>query len=112
MKEHRREMANSDMKNHVNFKSLLKFFEVNINYSEVSYDDIVYKLIDKNIMTYENMTLILPQAIEHVNLYGNSTYFKMTNVEPTDDIKKLMEFNKQSQVVVPEPVEEKPMTDL
>jgi len=112
MKNHRQQMANSDMKNHVNFKSLLKFFEVNINYSEVSYDDIVYKLINKNIMTYENMTLILPEAIEHVNLYGNTTYFKMTNVEPSDDIKKLMEFNKQSQVVIPEPVEERPITDL
>ena len=112
MKDYRREMANSDMKNHVNFKSLLKFFDVNINYSEVSYDDIVYRLVDKNIMTYENMALILPEAIEYVNDSGNSTYFKMTNVEPTDDIKKLMEFNKQSQVVVPEPIEEKPMTDL
>jgi hypothetical protein len=112
MKDYRREMANSDMKNHVNFKSLLKFFDVNINYSEVSYDDIVYRLVDKNIMTYENMALILPEAIEYVNDSGNSTYFKMTNVEPTDDIKKLMEFNKQSQVVVPEPIEEKPITDL
>jgi hypothetical protein len=112
MKDYKREMANSDMKNHVNFKSLLKFFDVNINYSELSYDAIVYRLVDKNIMTYENMALILPEAIEHVNDCGNSTYFKMTNVEPTDDIKKLMEFNKQSQVVVPEPIEEKPITDL
>jgi hypothetical protein len=112
MKEHRRHMANSDMKNHVNFKSLLKFFDVNINYSEVSYDDIVYKLVDKNIMTYENMALILPEAIEYVNDHGDSTYFKMTNVEPSDDIKKLMEFNKQAQVVVPELIEEKPITDL
>ena len=112
MKNYRHQMANSDMKNHVNFKSLLKFFDVNINYSEVSYDDIVYKLIDKNIMTYENMALILPEAIEYVNDHGNSTYFKMTNVEPTEEVKKLMEFNKQAQVVIPEVVEEKPITDL
>lgn len=112
MKNYRPQMANSDMKNHVNFKSLLKFFEVNINYSELDYDNIVYKLVDKNIMTYENMALILPEAIEYVNLHGNSKYFKMTNVEPIDDIKKLMDFNKQAQVVVPEPAEETPMTDL
>jgi hypothetical protein len=36
----------------------------------------------------------------------------MTNVEPADDIKKLMEFNKQAQVVIPELIEEKPITDL
>jgi vesicle coat complex subunit len=112
MKEHRRHMANSDMKNHINFKSLLKFFDVNINYSEVSYDDIVYKLIDKNIMTYENMALILPEAIEYVNDHGDSTYFKMTNVEPAEEVKKLMELNKQAQVVIPELIEEKPITDL
>ena len=112
MKNYRPQMANSDMKNHVNFKSLLKFFEVNINYSELDYDNIVYKLVDKNIMTYENMALILPEAIEYVNDHGNSKYFKMTNVEPIDDIKKLMDFNKQAQVVVPEPAEETPMTDL
>ena len=112
MKEHRRHMANSDMKNHINFKSLLKFFDVNINYSEVSYDDIVYKLIDKNIMTYENMALILPEAIEYVNNCGDSTYFKMTNVEPAEEVKKLMELNKQAQVVIPELIEEKPITDL
>jgi hypothetical protein len=63
-------------------------------------------------MTYENMALILPEAIEYVNNCGDSTYFKMTNVEPAEEVKKLMELNKQAQVVIPELIEEKPITDL
>jgi hypothetical protein len=36
----------------------------------------------------------------------------MTNVEPAEEVKKLMELNKQAQVVIPELIEEKPITDL
>ena len=90
IKDYRKEMYDSDMKHHINFKSFLKFFDINLNYY-IGYDNIVEKLIKFNKVTRKNINLLLPLATEQVNDSGNTTYFKHTGVSPTSDILELLE---------------------
>lgn len=90
VKEYKQQMYASAMKNHINFKSFLKFFELNLNHY-VTYDEIVEKLIKFNKVTRKNINLLLPLATEKVNDTGNITYFKHTGVSPTPDILDLLE---------------------
>lgn len=90
VKEYKNKLYNSDMRNHINFKSFLKFFNLNLNHY-INYDDIVEKLIEFNKVTRKNINILLPLTTEEVNDTGNIRYFKNTGVSPTPDILDLLE---------------------
>lgn len=89
VKDYRSKMYNSDMKNHINFKSFLKFFDINVR-DYITFDNIVEILIKKDIMTRENLALIMPFAIEEVYQSGETEYFKATGVTHSDEVEKAM----------------------
>lgn len=89
VKDYKSEMYNSDMKNHINFKSFLRFFDINVKY-HMSFDDIVEILIKKDIMTKECLELLMPFATEQVLESGETKYFKATNVIPSLEVIEAM----------------------
>jgi hypothetical protein len=89
VKDYKSKMYNSDMKNHINFKSFLKFFDINVKY-HMSFDDIVEILIKKDIMTKECLDILMPFATEQVLGSGETTYFKATNVVPSLEVIEAM----------------------
>jgi hypothetical protein len=101
VKEYKHKMYMSDMKNHVNFKSFLKFFDITLG-NHMSFDDIIEILIDKDIMTRENLALIMPFATEEVFNSGETEYFKATGVTHSDEVEKAMAKHE----VKPQPVQE------
>lgn len=101
VKDYRYRMFDSDMKNHVNFKSFLKFFNINLR-TYMSFDNIVKTLIDKDIMTRENLELIMPFATEEVFKSGETEYFKATGVTHSDEVEKAMAKHE----IKPQPVQE------
>lgn len=82
VKDYRNKMYNSDMKNHINFKSFLRFFDITVR-DYMTFDEIVEILIKKDIMTKECLDLLMPFATEQVLNSGETTYFKATNVVPS-----------------------------
>ena len=90
VKDYKSEMYNSDMKNHINFKSFLRFFDINVKY-HMSFDDIVEILIKKDIMTKECLALLMPFATEQVLESGETKYFKATNVVHSPEVEEAMQ---------------------
>ena len=90
-KDYRSEMYNSRTRNHVNFKALCQFFNVNVSTYALDLDGIVHKLKDKDILTKEAMDILLPLAKEVVLESGNTEYFEMTDVKPIDSIIEIIE---------------------
>ena len=90
VKDYKNKMYNSDMKNHINFKSFLRFFDINVKY-HMSFDDIVEILIKKDIMTKECLALLMPFATEQVLESGETKYFKATNVVHSPEVEEAMQ---------------------
>jgi hypothetical protein len=90
VKDYKSEMYNSDMKNHINFKSFLRFFDINVK-DHMTFDDIVEILIKKDIMTKENLALLMPFATEQVLDSGETKYFKATNVVHSPEVEEAMQ---------------------
>lgn len=89
VKDYKHKMYNSDMKNHINFKSFLRFFNINVR-DYLTFDDIVEILIKKDIMTKECLDLLMPFATEEVLNSGETKYFKATNVVPSLEVIEAM----------------------
>lgn len=107
VKDYKHKMYNSDMKNHINFKSFLKFFDISVR-DYLTFDDIVKILINKDIMTRENLALIMPFAIEEVYQSGETDYFKATGVTHSDEVEKAMAKHDVVALPVQEPEPEIP----
>lgn len=90
VKDYKNKMYNSDMKNHINFKSFLKFFDINVKY-HMSFDDIVEILIKKDIMTKESLDLLMPFATEQVLESGETKYFKATTVIHSPEVEEAIQ---------------------
>ena len=103
VKDYHYKMYNSDMRNHINFKSFCKFFNVDVRYN-MSLDDIVDKLLDKDVMDQQCLDMILPLATEEVLQSGNTKYFHAVAVAPSIEVMTSVEKHlAAAQPVVPEP---------
>lgn len=76
-------MWDSGYRHHVNFKSLLKFFELNARYEVARFDldHIVNKLKAKNLMTNENLAVLMPIAEQEIKEYNHFSHFKVKEIE-------------------------------
>jgi hypothetical protein len=76
-------MWDSGFRHHVNFKSLLKFFDFDGRYkvSRFDLDHIVNKLKSKNLMTDENLAILMPIAEQEIKEYNHFSYFKVKEIE-------------------------------
>jgi hypothetical protein len=110
VKDYHHKMYNSDMRNHVNFKSFCKFFDLDVRYN-ISLDDIVDKLLDKDVMDQQCLDMILPLATEEVLESGNTKYFHAVAVAPSIEVMTSVEKHlAAAQPVTPEPETEQEPT--
>lgn len=93
-------------RNHVNFKSLLKFFNIT-NLRGVDLDDIISTLIDLNLLNQANLNVLEPLLVEDMNTYVNN-YLTVDKIGYTDKVsealdKNILDSNKNTEVVFEEP---------
>ena len=84
-------MWDSGSRNHVNFKSLCNYFELNDRYSmtRLDIDNIVTMLKKKEILTQANIDILHPIASEEINDASPFNYFKTESivfVPPVDEV--------------------------
>lgn len=81
-------------KNHINFKSLISYLSYN-NIRNIQLDNILAVLIDKELLTRNNLNILLDLAHKEYKYIGDSEYFKITKVEvPPDILAKVTENEK------------------
>jgi hypothetical protein len=103
-KEHSRRIFECPTRYHVNFKSLCNFFDINRR-SYIGIDEIVKKLVEKDILTSKNLYMLLNLVKEEVENSGNTDCFKMTDVLPTPELQELAKITDAKQAKE-EPIEE------
>lgn len=82
LKEFRQKLYYSKYKNHVNFKSLLQYFSVNLNHS-YDWDFIILTLKNKKLMTKENHEYIERRYMDDVyDYFNNSRRFDYVGIQP------------------------------
>jgi hypothetical protein len=74
-------IRNSNTKYHINFQSLLDFFEIQKLYLRLSLDRIVEILKNKNLLTQSNVDILLPLATNEIESLSYHTNFKIAKVE-------------------------------
>jgi hypothetical protein len=84
LKYHGSAIYNSKTSTHVNFKSLLSFFNIsryNLNsYRGITYDDIIKMLTDKGLLTDEHISKIKPLVFEEYLNCAPSKYFTINDL--------------------------------
>lgn len=107
---------NCDSKTHVNFKSFLKFFNLNATRG-IDIDDIIERLKDKKLLTRSNLNIVMAKAKELLDESATnvSTYFVPTGIAPIEEIIKEVEETDSLQtpaIPVADPMTETQITDL
>jgi hypothetical protein len=77
--------------NHVNFKSLLKFFEVQL--PTVNLDGIIKALLKRKLLNKVNLDKLMPMAIEQMKDNARTAYFTVDKIGIEDSIKQGLEEN-------------------
>ena len=97
-KDYRHQIYNSDTKYHVNFKSLCKFFNHNAG-NHLDLDDIMDKLIEKDVLDASTLKTLLDLATKEIQDKYDMKHFVIKVVEPTEEAKAIAA--KNTPVVVP-----------
>ena len=95
-------------KYHVNFKSLLNYLNISTSYMAVTIDDIIGKLIEKNVLTEEWTDIIYKEYTKEIR-ERESTYFKCHTVTLSEEALKYLNINYKRQAredFIPEEREE------
>lgn len=77
---------------HVNFKSLLKFFDLKDVRSN-KLDDVMGSLIKRKLLSAHNLNVMIPLIKEELDGGSTSDYVKIKSVEVTEDVLKALEEN-------------------
>ena len=90
LKEYGKAMDSSSSRFHVNFKSLLKFFGIEV-LTNINLNIIIETLLKKKLLNKTNLDLLMPLAIDSMTGdfdEGGIKYFKVDKVGVTDVIKQ------------------------
>jgi hypothetical protein len=85
-KEYHHKIANSNTKNHVNFKSLLAYLGKDNHSLRSDLDTIVKSLLDKNALTEEMLTILLTKYSSEIINSGDTGFFKIKNITVSDEV--------------------------
>ena len=97
-KDYRHQIYISDTKHHVNFKSLCKFFNHNAG-NHLDLDDIMDKLVEKDVLDETSLKKMLELATEEILAQYDMRHFVIKLIEPTDEVKAIAA--KNTPVIVP-----------
>lgn len=84
IQQYKSQIYNNRVKNNVNFKSLLNFFNVNL-YRSYDIEQMLDSLKHANLFTSENLSILYPEIMESVQLTGNFDYFEVDTIKLTDN---------------------------
>ena len=84
-KEYGNEIHNTPSRNHVNFKALRSYFEVD---KYINVDGIVTRLKNKGLDSKENLNLMIPEIITQLNEDKNIHNFTVTQVEYNGEVQE------------------------
>lgn len=90
IKDHSHTIRNRREKDHVNFKSFLSFFGININ-RNFDIDDITKVLTDKQLITKSDLSTLLKLAKKEFSGHLNSEYFQAKDIEASDELISALE---------------------
>lgn len=85
--EHHGAISNSPSRKHVNFKSFLKFFSLNLN-RRYSLTDILYTLKISKLATPENMEMVIKSKKEEFVSNDAQSHFVVKTIVPNSESKK------------------------
>lgn len=85
-------MYNSKTKNHVNFKSLLKFFNIG-SLSGFRINNILGSLLYSKLLNQANLDLLMPNILEDLSERIRQPYFTIDKITPSDDILECLNDN-------------------
>lgn len=96
--DHERTIFELREKNHVNFKSLLTFFNIHRLYNTSStIDNCIQKLESKNLMTLENLQILIDLYGEHKYNIVGSNYLGISELKLTNNaIRSILKSEKES----------------
>lgn len=86
MKDFGQTMYSCNTKNHVNFKALLKFFNVR-DLQHVNFDDIIASLRYQKILNTSNLKMLIPDVKDDMSSRAQSGSFDITEIAIKEDIK-------------------------
>jgi hypothetical protein len=101
--EYNYELYNAPTKHHINFKSLLKFFNIK-TLNRFNLDDVIRTLSFKNILTQENIDIVYPQAISIYQKESKYDAFQVSALKLNPELSVDMQDGDTE--LVEEPVEE------
>lgn len=87
-----KEIYNSSTKHHINFKSLLKFFDID-NLTNFDIDDIISSLLKKKLLNKSNLDLLMPIAIKNMTKNAGVDHLTVKEVIVSSEIEKGIEEN-------------------
>lgn len=99
LKEFRDKIYAIKDKDHVNFKSMLKYFEISVTNGSIDMDDIILSLMRKKLLTTNLMEKLIPFIHEDLSSELNYSYLTIQKVGFTEDVINAMKQND------PKPVE-------
>jgi hypothetical protein len=92
-------MYYSKTKNHVNFKSLLNFFNLSLHRNNLDFDNIIEKLIALDVMNNYNINILLPLINQEAINNLPSKYFKFSSIIPNDFVQEFLNVDIQNNSV-------------
>lgn len=86
---HGHSIWDSGFRNHINFKSLVEFFDLNgrRNYTHLDLDEIVDILKAKNFLTKETIDIFMPLAYSEIKDRASYDHFKVSKIKFIEDPK-------------------------
>ena len=79
------EIRNSKEVDHVNFKSFLKFFNLDKN-NHTNLNNFVQKLIEKRMLTSSNLSILMNLVKEDLTKNLKCSYFEVTEIGPNEEL--------------------------
>lgn len=91
--EYTHRIADSNTKNHVNFKSLLSFLNKSKSNMHTDVDEIVESLIDKDVFDLEKVKVLMQHYGEEIANRGGIKYFEVKSITLNEEAAKLLNTN-------------------
>jgi hypothetical protein len=91
--EYAHRIADSNTKNHVNFKSLLSFLNKSKGHMHTDVDEIVESLIDKDVFDLEKVKVLMQHYGEEIANRGGVKYFEVKSLTLNEEAAKLLNTN-------------------
>ena len=93
LREYGHAMFNCGNRNHVNFKSMLKFFNINYDIRSIGLDQIIQSLISRKLLNNDNLDRLMPEMITNMKRHSGTDYFEIDKVKPNSEVIKSIEEN-------------------